>query len=412
MTNIVFISDSYYRKASPNGICVQQVAEELVRQGSSVSVVTLYNDVKQPSFEEVNGVGIYRVNAGFIETSLYKNQSQRSKIEKLKYGVTLRLSRLNGLFHAFRYPLLSERQVGFLYRLAKELQKKQKIDYVVCAYHKIADVLAGIKLKKKYPDIKLILYTLDAISGGWVPNILHSAEIPMNSLKRWERYFFSYTDKIFAMESHREWYQAKEYDNYRDKIEFLDIPLLALNTVGKEPDDNQLHAVFTGSMHKATANPQYLLKLLPYLPDIRIELYGNIGADILDDIHKAQLNGHKITVHGAVSHDEILQIQANADVLLNFGNANPNMIPCKLFEYISTMNKIISFTHADTDSSLPYMLRYDAALIIEEKDEMIKENAKRIREFLAQPILQNQSSVVQKFKKNTPAYFAAVLLEV
>lgn len=408
MKNILFICESYYRKPSPNGICIRSVAEELIIQGHRVDVVTLFSETNQPQEECLNDVTIYRVDPGYIRRKLYiyENKIQEHK----KYEKIKKLSAVNGLLHAFQYPLLSEAQVINLFTQANRLHKKHHYEHVVVVYQQIHPVLAGIRLKKKNQDIDLVLYTLDAISGGWIPNIMHSHSIPLRSLKRWERYFFSHVDRVFAMESHREGYQAKKYDQYRDKIEFLDIPLLALNTVSKEQGGNQLHAVFTGSMHKATANPQYLLKLLPYLQDVSIELYGNVGADILTDIHKAQMNGNKINVHGPVSHDEILQIQANADVLLNFGNANPNMIPCKIFEYISTMNKIISFTHSGLDSSLPYMKKYEAALIIEEKDEMIEENVKKIKKFLAEPILQNQSKIMDRFKKNMPMYFAYVLL--
>ncbi len=414
MKNIVFICESYYRGASPNGICVRQVAEELIHQGNTVRVVTLYNDINQPEWETINDVEIHRVDAGFIEKNLYRNKAQQNKTEKLKYQATLKLSRFNGLLHAFRYPLLSERQVDFLYRKSKELYKTCKIDYVVCVYHKIADVLAGIKLKKKYPDIKLILYTLDAISGGWVPNILHNAKIPMNSLKRWEKVFFKHIDKMFAMESHRSYYEVhSEYEKYREKIEYLDIPLLLPKDGTVKLTGNRVRMVYTGSMHYSTANPQYLLKLLPFIKETEVYIYGNVSEEITAIIKAHPLYNQRIFLCGRVAYEKITGIQQEADVLLNFGNGNPNMIPCKIFEYVSTGNKILSFTYSEEDSSLPYIEKYPNGFIVSEDDARIEQNAVRISDFINAPRTStSKEELCTLFEKNTPAYFCKKLMEV
>ncbi len=414
MKNILFICESYHYGASPNGICVRKTAEEMKRQGHAVRVITFHNDVNQPEVENINGVEVHRVNAGLIETTLYKNKARKNIFGKLIYNAALMLSRLNGLLHAFRYPLLSERQVSFMYRKAEELYQEEKIDYVVSAYHKIADILAGITLKKKHPSIKLVLYTLDAISGGWVPDILHSARIPMNSLKRWEHHFFAHIDKMFAMESHRSFYSArKEYDCYAEKIEFLDIPLLAPKKLFSKTKRDVVKLVYTGSMHPSTANPHYLLKLLPMIEQAELHIYGNVCHEIEDSIKAHTLFEKRVFLCGVVAHEKIAEIQQQADVLLNFGNSNPNMIPCKIFEYMSTGNKILSFTHADTDSSLPYIRKYPSGLIVEEKETMLEQNAAIIRRFLAaEAQAPSPEELCRLFEKNTPAYFCKRLLEV
>ncbi len=424
MKNILFICESYKYNASPNGICVQRVAENLAENGHSVKVVTFFNGLGQPKEENINGVDVFRVQTSGIERRLYTNAKKETKKQSVIYNRTLKLSRINGLIRAFRYPLLSDKQVKNLYKKAALLHGEQPFDYAVCSYHKIPDILAGIRLKKRFKDIKLVLYTLDAISGGWVPNILHSRKIPMNSLKRWERYFFANIDKMFAMESHREYYNNEEYRKYADKTEYLDIPLLE-PTVGKyDPDskgesdaenqnEKKINLVYTGSMHKATANPQYLLKLMDKLDNAYLYIYGNISEDIESEIKENALFDERIFLCGRVSHDEIGQIQQKADILLNFGNDNSNMIPCKIFEYISTGNKILSFTHSPLDSSLPYIERYPNGLIVSEDDLLIDENAETINRFFdSEAEALSSGGLKQLYKKNTPEYFAGELFEV
>lgn len=414
MKNILFICESYKHKASPNGICVEKVACSLSKGGYGVSVVTLYNDVNQKPHECIDGVDVYRVDAGYVETALFEAAADPTEKGKRKKQRALTVSKLNGFAHAAVYPLLSERQVRHLTKKAEEVYAEKHFECVVAVYHKIADVLAGINIKKKHPETKLVLYTLDAISGGWVPNILHSHTLPMKSLKRWERYFFKHIDKMFAMESHRRYYEShEEYRQYAEKIEYLDIPLLLENgCIRTAPSDGMVHAVYTGSMHPSSANPAYFLKLLPSLPNVIFDIYGSVSEEIMTLLTNDPLFGERILLHGRVSHDEIEQIQKNADILLNFGNANPNMIPCKIFEYMSTGNRIISFTHSESDSSLPYMEKYPNAVIIHETSEEIEQNVARLRQFSEEPAVECNAQTLEFFEKNTPAYFAIKLFEM
>lgn len=412
MKNVLFICESYYYYPSPNAICVKGVAEQLLKDGHKTVVLTLFNSEGQKEYENIEGVDIYRVDPGFIERNLYLNKACDTVKKRKKYSQILGLSRINGLLHAFQYPLLSGKQVKNLYFKADTLYTHIKFDVCVCVYHKIADVLAGILLKKKHPNLKLILYTLDAISGGWIPSIIHSKKLPLASLKRWEKYFFAHIDKMFAMESHRSFYETEEYRPYAPLIEYLDIPLLVATL--SPPLHNirdKKHLLFTGGMHKDTANPQYLLKLLEHLPDVVFDIYGQVSSEIRSEIENNLLFNHRLFLHGSINHDKILDLQKAADVLVNFGNANPNMIPCKIFEYMSTCHKIISFTHAETDSSLPYIRNYPLGLIIKEDDEHLDSNARAIRDFIANDISHVDPSLVEEaFIKNTPEYFVNCIL--
>ena len=237
--------------------------------------------------------------------------------------------------------------------------------------------------------------------------MLHSIKIPMNSLKRWEKKIFSSVDKAFIMESHRYHYDNKEYDIYREKLEFLDIPLVTTDRNGSYEKKDKLHFVYTGSMSTGTANPKIFLELLKKLDseEFVFDIYGGITPEIEEVINGAGLSEEKIILHGKVPYEEIDSIQRNADVLLNFGNANPCMIPCKIFEYISTGKKILSFTHSEKDSSLPYLKIYPNALIIDENGNE-EENIQKIKEFMVkEPTLIDKKKLSQFFEKNMASYF-------
>ena len=407
MKNVVIMCDTYLPKASPNGICVAQVAKALAERNDNVRIVTTLNIEGQKAVENIDGIDVYRVDPGFVVRELMATEGKTDSASIKRKDKALKISFLSGAINSFRYPLTAPVQVKNYYNCVEKLNKDQKIDVLVCCYHKIAAVAAGIKFKNAHPDTKFIVYTLDAISGGLVFPVLHSMKISMNSLKRWEKKIFSSVDKAFVMESHRSHYDNKEYDIYRDKLEFLDIPLVTTDRNGSYERKDKLHFVYTGSMSTSTANPKSFLELLKKLDseEFVFDIYGGITPEIEEVIKVAKLSESKIVLHGKVPYEEIDSIQKSADILLNFGNANPCMIPCKIFEYISTGKKILSFTHSEKDSSLPYLKVYPNALIIDENGNE-EENLKKIKEFMVkEPTLIDKEMLEKLYEKNIGKYF-------
>ncbi len=407
MKNVVIMCDTYLPKASPNGICVSQVAKALSERGYNVRIVTTLNIQNQKALENIDGIDVYRVDPGFVVRELMATDGKTDEVSVKRRAKALKISSFNGAINGFRYPLTAPVQVKNYYKCVEKLNSEQKIDILVCCYHKIAAVAAGIKFKEKHPNTKFIVYTLDAISGGLVFPVLHSMKISINSLKRWEKKIFTSVDKAFVMESHRSHYDNKEYDIYRQKLVFLDIPLVTTDRNGDYKKRDKFHFVYTGSMSAGTANPKSFLDLLKTLDseNFVFDIYGSITPEIENIISEAHLPEGKIISHGKVTYEYIDEIQKNADILLNFGNANPCMIPCKIFEYISTGKKILSFTHSEKDSSLPYLRRYPNALIINE-NENEEVNAEKLKNFItAEATNIDKVKLTELYEKNMAEYF-------
>ena len=88
---------------------------------------------------------------------------------------------------------------------------------------------------------------------------------------------------------------------------------------------------------------------------MEFHIYGIVSDYVEQVIKKSGMLCNKVFLHGKVPHEQIGQIQRNADFLINFGCENPNMIPCKIFEYISALKPIIGFYRIKNDSSIPYL---------------------------------------------------------
>ena len=53
-----------------------------------------------------------------------------------------------------------------LYSKAKRIIHSEQIDVVIGVHRDFETALCGALLKKQFPQIKNVLYTLDALSGG------------------------------------------------------------------------------------------------------------------------------------------------------------------------------------------------------------------------------------------------------
>ena len=87
--------------------------------------------------------------------------------------------------------------------------------------------------------------------------------------------------------------------------------------------------------------------------------------------------------------------------LLNFGNATPCAIPCKIFEYFSTGNPVISFLKIDDDASEPYVQRYPNSLMIDER-KAIQENAELFVRFINSKHIADKEKIKKAFIDNAP----------
>ena len=405
---IIFLTDSYFPAASPNAICVSKIADRLAAKGEKPSVITLKN-----KFGQASQVDFGTCEAVYLPPSLlnrwqcYHNANPR---KWLALSLIV-LWRMKSLFYAFFWPLLSPVAVRRYYREAIRQIDRYGDDrqvVVVSVYKSLEASLAGCLLKKRRPAIRHILYTLDAVSGSIIPTIFNSKRIARHSIGRWERLLFKYADTICPMRSHAAYYAAPRYDEFRDKMKYMDIPLVSETDRkdGNSTPENGLRFVFTGFMSSQTADPSYMIELLRQEggnSGISVDVYGNVSEEIAKKLEQAA----PLTIrrHGKVPYEQIAGIQRSADVLVNFGNNYPCAIPCKIFEYISAKRPIVSFYKSDDDASNPYLRRYPYALLIDERLP-VDRNLPLLRKFLEQmtpPLAaENSWELTSLYWDNTP----------
>lgn len=144
------------------------------------------------------------------------------------------------------------------------------------------------------------------------------------------------TKKIISVVSG---YDPEEYENIT-RTEFSD----------------KLTLMYAGSLYAGKRDPSILFQAINELinekkiikDEITVNFYGDT-TNLKDLSEKYDLSSN-VGIHGKISHDEVLQNQANSDVLLliSWMNRNEKMfIPGKVYEYIASKKPILSIGYPE-----------------------------------------------------------------
>ncbi len=411
MKNILVIVESFVHRPSPNGICMKRIIDELKKRGNQVTVLTTKTENSQLPEEVIDGVKVYSFRRSVGEELLLRGMTKQGISKWICESLAKFVLRVWLVLACFRWPqrslMLSKKYIA----KARQIMKEEHFDTVVTVYMGIDEVAAGAKIKKCFPKVQFIIYTLDDMSGRRYPK-LFGTDVCLKSIKKWEKRVFQYADNICIMRAHINHYRSEEYTQFRSKIRVMDIPLFDANgspevNTSKKPLDNvrRIKIAYTGAALVDTGNPTYFIDhVLVHLESCELHLYGRTAPAIQTYLQRHPLYGIRVFVHGMVSVKEVQKIQEQADCLISFGSDNPNMIPCKIFEYFSKYKPVINVYYSENDSAFPYVKKYGFGLQIlsTDPDEENVEKLKTFIESLPNAAVPSKEYLVQQFWDNTP----------
>ena len=154
-----------------------------------------------------------------------------------------------------------------------------------------------------------------------------------------------------------------------EKVHVLDFPsLVPPAAVPNHAADSKKRCVFCGSLYPGLREPGFALELFRALglaSGWTLTMAGGgwqyFAADAAQT--KAVL-GEQFEQPGPVPAETARTMQAQADVLLNLGNAVDNQLPSKLFDYFAAGKPVLHLCVIENDPALPYLARYPLALVL------------------------------------------------
>lgn len=107
---------------------------------------------------------------------------------------------------------------------------------------------------------------------------------------------------------------------------------------------DRLNILFTGTLYASFRNPAPFLETVARRSDVQLWIAGNLIGEF-----PAVSRSTSIRTLGPLTHAEVLDAQANADVLLSVGNRQADQIPGKIYEYFGAKRPILHLYSNEKD---------------------------------------------------------------
>ncbi len=412
---ILYILGDYKPNMSANGVCSNNVINQLLSEGHEVTVLCHTADGVPPISKEEN-LTVVRVKPRLV-LRLNKKSDVLRKTNAAKsrfYGlVSTVINKLQLTVTLPWWPRVSFSEISRFKKAAIKLHSENRFDAVVAVYTPVYALLAGYGLKKRFPEIKYYPYFLDSLSGGYGPRFFSKKQILKHGLKI-EKRIFPFADKIIAMKASAE-HHEKYNPEFNGKITLLDVPTFCKGSEEVKPlpikeQGGPIKFLYVGSIISAKRDPSDIIRVINEVREenITCEFVGTVDCKHLFEPLKKKL-GDRLILSGQLPHDTVMRKISEADVLLNIGCPLPTMIPCKIFEYLVFGKPIISTYINDDEPSIPHLKNYPLALLL---DCRSPENfGEKISEFLekTKTVRINEKELAELYRLNSPTAFTEII---
>ena len=349
---VLFISNRVFPSTEANGKIVENIGRALQQiyniESDYITIPDRANsDLNGDTYKEytIENHNILQINNHFFSTErrILKNKCIREAIRGLKTE-TIRL---------FSF----DKKDNYLINLANEFISRNTYDciFFVSYPHKAVYLINKIKVKTKK-----IWILLDSFTGYVKINSI----IKKQNIKL-EKKIYSYINSVFLPKLVYEENIKKEIWKYKDKMNVFQFPNIIENNnfLNKRIfNDKYINLVFVGFLYPDIRNPKYLFDLLCKTDkNIKITIVGGVRGKFEVNFFKnyQDILGERFYIIGKKTPVECNQIINDADILVNIGNAVPNFLPSKIFDYISTGKPIINICKLDNCPTLEYMNKYE-----------------------------------------------------
>lgn len=410
MKKILILADFYYPKPLANGICVHQVALSLKEKEYEVHVLC-FGKVTKMNFGEIDGIHVHKVKQRLFYTLREHGENNPLSISgKISYKFAMLINKFKKIALFNIYPLTSLHFLMRYHNMAKKLHHHNEFKTVVSVFNPLEALISGTILKEKNPAINYVVYTLDSLTNGAKRRFI-PRKWTMKKGWKWEQKAYSAADLILNMNTHKKHHRESKYDRFQFKMEFVDIPLLQNKYPQKamkkfKNTSNGVTLLYSGGLSLQGRNPQYLCELIlemNKINDFSLDFYSRGNCENLIRDYAIKSNS-KIKQFGYVDRSVIIEAMESVDVLISIGNKGSQMIPSKIFEYMSTGKKIIHLYTESNDSSLVYYKEYPNALLIDENDDF-NDNLNKVLAFLESEKKElSFEDLKMKFESNLPEF--------
>ena len=393
---LLIIVGDYLPNPSPNSNCLEKILECLPEW--EITILTSYFDKMLPDKETIGNITILRV-FDWIKAWYKKEWNHLRFAEKeVKKIVNYIISRFSFPDNKVVYRITGKK---YIFQI-----KDQFFDVVISIGLPFTDHVLAEKYYQLNKKTQWIVYMLDPYSDN--KNIIKKGIIYRIFAQRAEDRILNRCSAIIAV------FGIKINERFQDKLYRTGIPLLVPKVKNDNLKEDKI-GIFYGGLIKGIREPEDVLRILQEVkklyPEYCFYFFTKINGYFSNLLKKYSEVEHVITLHDYVSKNELEDIVARSEILINIGNIVSNQVPSKIFEYISWRKPILHFYSIDNDSSIPYLENYPNVCIIDTRKDK-KKSAEEIKSFLlSKHNSYSFDSLLEKplLKASTPEYTANII---
>ena len=409
MAKILFLTSSFPdMRRSATMLCTHRIMECVADSGRHETHALCLQYEGEVSEEIINGIHVHR-----CKPSLWTQWRQRVMESRKHHLIERFLEVSQKAFTIPSFPNTEPITIRKYYAAAKRLQQKENFDMVVSEHHGLLTLLSGCRLMQNF-NVKHVAMLWDPVKGQ-IATIKLPKSYTDSRIAKVETFVAKNTTLQISTKSMQQYHDV-EGDISADHRIYLDIPSILKPELEVPTEylnlfqDDGINIVFSGLLSGSQRDPRPIIRLLnktAYAEKINMIFFSMGACDVLNEA--AKFFKGNIVVHDYIPLSELHTLYLHADYLLNVSHVNPNMVPSKIFEYMSYGKPIISTYLTDGDSAQNYICKYPEGLCLDLKRTQ-DENLKALNSFLSKKhSIVDFNTVKTLFENNTPDTYLSVI---
>jgi len=418
MKNVVFIVEGYSPDFSATGACANSIVEELSSKCKIVVIDRKRNSALNNGDDEYSSIRRYNFFENRIRTLIKEKLMTAQGIKRfllLLFNIAVR--GYGFIKFWFRTRDIKSLQVKAILKELKNIN--EKIDAIIPLCLPVEGIAAAFIYKKNIRyDVKVIPLLFDLFAEN--PTMHRTEKHKKRKYKRhieFEREMCEYSEKLFFVEAWSN-HLNKYFGKFKDKFCLIEHPLLKRvhSNVTINYDPEKINIVYTGALYKKIRSPLFSLKLISSLieKDKRIALHFYINGDC-NELVNGYCEKYPVNIinHGSVPRETAQAAMLASDFLLSIGNTDPNQIPSKIFEYISTGKPILHCCSIKEDPVIDILKAYTNSCCLESKEQVLSSDESKVLQFINNKMKQIEFEEVEKiYFTAAPKYTADKIMEI
>ncbi len=418
MKKVLFTIQWFPSVLSANALCDETIIEA-IRENNEYDISCLvYNMPGMMRHEKIKNIKVNRFCKGLLWDLVIKaKQNPGRQTSKIVLILNRIIQRVKQILLILIYPVFEPVAIYKFCENAKKLFEQEGFDVVISEHNGLDTLIAGYYLKKKYPKIKYIPIFWDPLYGKEPAKYLPKS-YSVKKQRKLERKIMEAADKAVFMDSLKDFHLKNQVD-YGEKAVYLSIPKIVKPNIIMESDEytisGMINIVYSGILNIPDRDPEPFLKIISqsrHAKNINLIFFcTGKGREIIEK-YKDVFPGN-IVLSPYISPQKLKAVYKNASILINFGGPNPNMVPSKIFDYMSFCKPLISTYYIDNEASKHYLVRYPIALLLDQRNR-IEENTNSLDDFIDHLNEKEISfdQVESSFILNSPKCYVSLLQEV